>query len=104
MPKIAMSEQNQSSFEWDFEKDKSNQRKHQVSFSFAQYAFADPNRVILEDITHSTEQETRYFCLGEVDEGILTVRFTYRGQKIRIFGAGFWRKGKRIYEQQNNIQ
>jgi hypothetical protein len=31
----------------------------------------------------------------------MTVRFTYRKGRIRIFGAGYWRKGKKIYEQQN---
>ncbi len=65
-------------FEWDIEKDHSSQNKHGVSFALAQYAFADPHRVILEDVTHSTQDEQRYFCLGEVDGGILTVRFTYR--------------------------
>ena len=45
--------------------------------------------------------ERRYFCFGSVGNGVLTVRFTYRAGRIRIFGAGFWRKGKRIYEQQN---
>ncbi len=34
---------------------------------------------------------------------IMTVRFTYRGRKIRIFGAAFWRKGKKRYEEENNI-
>ncbi len=64
-----------------------------VSFAVAQYAFADPNRVILADVTHSTESEERFFCLGKVGDGILTVRFTYREERIRIFGAGYWRKG-----------
>lgn len=36
-------------------------------------------------------------------DGVLTVRFTYRQQTIRIIGAGYWRKGKAIYEQQNQI-
>lgn len=90
-------------FEWDSEKDVSNQEKHGVSFYVAQYAFADPNRVILGDITHSTETEQRFFCVGKVGEGILTVRFIYRERRIRIFGAGFWRKGKRIYEEQNQL-
>jgi len=36
--------------------------------------------------------------------GVLTVRFTYRNNRIRIIGAGFWRKGKDIYEKQNKIQ
>jgi len=89
-----------ASFEWDEEKNKENIKKHGVSFYVAQYAFADPNRVILEDIRHSKD-EKRYYCIGKIDDAILTVRFTYRRKIIRIFGAGYWRKGKRIYEQQD---
>jgi uncharacterized DUF497 family protein len=48
-----------------------------VSFSEAKYAFADCRRVIARDITHSTSTETRYYCFGRVDDGILTVRFKY---------------------------
>ncbi len=87
-------------FEWDEEKEKDNQKKHDVSFSFAQHAFLDPHRIIVEDIEHSTEED-RYYCVGRVGEGIMTVRFTYRGNVIRIYGAGYWRKGKKIYEEQN---
>lgn len=87
-------------FEWDADKDAENQEKHGVSFTLAQQAFADPNRVIAEDLTHS-EIEKRYFCLGAVNAGILTVRFTYRSGVIRVFGAGYWRKGKTIYEREN---
>ena len=92
-----------ASFEWDDEKDKFNRKKHGVPFVLAQYAFADPDRVILDDVTHSTENEKRYFCVGKIGEGIVTVRFTYRADRIRIFGAGYWRKGKQIYEQQNQL-
>lgn len=60
------------------------------------------NRIILEDIDHSI-LEKRYFCLGQVDGNILTVRFMFRGNHIRIFGAGYWRKGKRVYEQESKI-
>ena len=42
-------------FEWDAEKDRENQEKHNVSFSLAQYAFLDPKRIIVEDSNHSTE-------------------------------------------------
>ena len=89
-------------FEWDANKDAENQKKHGMPFSLAQYAFADARRVIAEDLIHS-ETEKRYFCFGEVEGGILTVRFTYRGSVIRIFGAGYWRKGKAIYEHENQI-
>ena len=92
----------ETQFEWDPEKDQENQQKHGVSFVRAQYAFADPRRVIAEDLFHSAE-ESRYFCFGWVDGGVLTVRFTYRNNIIRIFGAGYWRKGKQIYERKNQI-
>ncbi len=91
-----------ATFEWDEEKNKENQSKHGVSFAVAQRAFLDPHRIIAEDITHS-RAEDRYYCMGRVSEGILTVRFTYRGNVIRIYGAGYWRKGKKIYEEQNKI-
>ena len=91
------------SFEWDPKKDWANRLKHGVSFYEAQYAFADSRRVIAEDLAHSSADETRYYCFGRVGGGVLTVRFTYRADIIRIFGAGYWRKGKRIYEQANQI-
>ncbi|MDE2150992.1 MAG: BrnT family toxin [Betaproteobacteria bacterium] len=90
-------------FEWDPEKDAENRRKHGVSFRRAQYAFGDPLRVIARDISHS-QDEDRYYCFGKVDGGILTVRFTYRASIIRIIGAGYWRKGRAIYEHQNSIR
>jgi hypothetical protein len=85
-------------FEWDEEKDLLNRTKHGVSFFEAQYAFLDPKRVIAEDLKHSI-QEKRYYCFGKVGNLIMTVRFTYRKNIIRIIGAGYWRKGKTIYEK-----
>ncbi len=90
----------QTRFDWDPAKDKENLLKHGVSFASAQYAFADPKRVIARDVAHS-ESEERYYCFGEVERGILTVRFTYRAAVIRIIGAGYWRKGKAIYAREN---
>ena len=92
-----------SDFEWDSSKDKLNQKKHGVPFSLAQLAFLDHDRVILEDLEHS-DGEKRYYCLGRVAGGIMTVRFTYRNSKIRIIGAGYWRRGKKLYERENKIQ
>lgn len=91
-----------TNFEWGVLKDKENQKKHGVAFVTAQFAFKDPFRVIAEDLSHSS-MEKRYYCFGRVQEEVLTVRFTYRGNKIRIFGAGYWRKGKAIYERENQI-
>ncbi len=86
-------------FEWDDSKNAENIAKHELSFYEAQGAFFDENRVILRDEKHSSA-ETRYFCIGKTaNGGIVTVRFTIRNGHIRIFGAGYWRKGKKIYEQ-----
>jgi hypothetical protein len=37
-------------FEWNEEKDRQNQAKHNVSFSLAQRAFLDPCRIIKGDV------------------------------------------------------
>ena len=89
-------------FQWDAAKNRENRLKHGVDFATAQFAFADPRRVIAEDSAHSAA-EPRYFCFGAVGDGVVTVRFTYRPGVIRIIGAGYWRKGKRIYERENQI-
>jgi len=88
-------------FEWGDKKALINQKKHGLSFYEAQKAFLDINRVVVEDINHSYS-EKRYYCFGKVNDEIVTVRFTYRNQKIRIIGAGYWRKGKKIYEQKKS--
>jgi len=94
--------QKQSGFEWNSAKDQLNQKKHGVSFALAQLAFLDHDRILLEDLEHGGD-ENRYYCLGMVAGGIMTVRFTFRNNKIRIIGAGYWRKGKKIYERENKI-
>ncbi len=87
-----------SSFIWDFEKERLNILKHGVDFRTAAKVFQDPEQKIYVDEQHSRE-EPRYFCIGRVDERILTVRFVCREEKIRIFGAGYWRKGWDYYEE-----
>ena len=87
-----------SSFVWDPEKEQFNIFKHGVDFATASRAFLDPKRKIFTDSLHSKSEE-RYFCIGKVEGRLLTVRFTYREGKIRIYGAGFWRKGVKYYEK-----
>jgi uncharacterized DUF497 family protein len=93
----------QLNFDWDSDKNELNIEKHGISFELAQYAFSDPIRIIAYDRKHSSKKEKRYFCFGKVDDQIITVRFTRRYKKIRIFGAGYWREGKRIYYEKNKI-
>ncbi len=88
-------------FTWDPLKEMLNLRKHGIDFVTAAEAFKDPDRKLFIDSKHSGI-EPRYFCVGRVKNRILTVRFTYRAGKIRIIGAGYWRKGARYYEKEKN--
>ncbi len=89
------------SFVWDRKKEAINIQKHGVDFVTASKVFKDHQRKIYIDSKH-TKREERFFCIGNVERKILTVRFTYRAGKIRIFGAGYWRKGKVYYEKEND--
>jgi uncharacterized DUF497 family protein len=90
-------------FEWDEAKNWENIDKHHISFEEAQEAFYDKNRIIIKDEKHS-QIEDRFFCIGNDGKGIVTVRFTVRREKIRVFGAGYWREGRDRYEQRNNLR
>lgn len=74
------------SVERDPAKEAESLRKHGVSFVDAPQAFLDPRRVIAKDLSHSGPEQ-RFYCFGLLGDGIATVRFTYRGGVIRIFGA-----------------
>jgi uncharacterized DUF497 family protein len=91
-----------AAFEWDPEKELENLDKHGVSFAEAQRAFADERCVVRDDLAHS-DDEVRYFCIGRAGTDVMTVRFTWRGNTVRIIGAGYWRKGKVIYERENSL-
>jgi uncharacterized DUF497 family protein len=90
-------------FEWDRDKARANFMKHGVTFETARRAFDDPDLILAEDADHSAI-EMRYFAFGRVHGGILTVRFTVRLDRVRILGAGFWRKGRLFYEQANHLR
>jgi uncharacterized protein len=91
-------------FEWgDAGKARENLLKHGVSFELATHVFDDPRLVLAEDGAHSSS-ERRHFAFGRVRGGVLTVRFTVRGDRVRIIGAGYWRKGKAFYDQANRVQ
>jgi uncharacterized DUF497 family protein/predicted DNA binding CopG/RHH family protein len=80
-------------FDWHLEKDALNQEKHGVSFAVAQYAFADPHRIIAKDESNSQSEE-RFYCFGQVDGGILTVRFTYRASVFELLALVTGARGR----------
>jgi len=88
------------SFVWDSSRELVNIHKHGIDFITASKAFKDPNRKIYIDSKHSLKEE-RLFCIGKIAKRIVTVRFIYRDDKIIIFGAGYWRKGKVYYEKKD---
>lgn len=49
-------------FNWGPDKDAESQRKH-GAFSRAQYAFADPQRIVAKDEAHGQTEE-RFYCFG----------------------------------------
>jgi hypothetical protein len=87
-------------FECDPEKEAANLAKHGVGFSTVAAVFSDPRRLIYIDAKHSTQAEVRFYAIGHDGTGILTVRFTLRGDLVRVIGAGYWRKQRKIDENQ----
>jgi uncharacterized DUF497 family protein len=85
--------------EFDPDKEAANLAKHGVDFSTVHRVFEDPDRMIFANQKHSSE-EPRFYAVGHDGLGILTVRFTFRGETIRVIGAGYWRKQKKAYENQ----
>ena len=59
-------------FEWDFEKEKQNNRKHKISFLQATTVFRDPNHISVFDEEHSANED-RWITLGLDKNGILLV-------------------------------
>ncbi len=85
-------------FVWDADKAQQNLERHGISFEECLSAFLDPQRLITVDSLHSVE-EPRLFCIGKIGNRVVTVRFTLREGYTRIIGAGYWRKGRKLYEK-----
>lgn len=69
-------------FEWDENKNKSNQEKHGIDFNDAKDIFNDPNRINSED-NRKDYGEKRWIAIGKVANIFLTVVYTMR-DVIRI--------------------
>lgn len=74
-------------FEWNPEKNKTNQRKHDgISFSDAIEVFYDDDAIVFDDPDHSIGEE-RFLIIGMNNKGICIVSHCYRKEKIRIISA-----------------
>ncbi len=76
--------------EWDEAKDRSNQRKHGLSFAEAKQLFEGSQDYLeIFDAAHS-DVEDRFIAIGEIDRGIGVVVYTEREEGlIRVIGARF---------------
>ena len=90
-------------FEWDPNKARVNQRKHQVTFEEAATVFADVLSVTVPDPDHS-EYEQRYITVGlSQRHRLLMVAHTERNDRIRITSAReLTPTEKRDYERGND--
>ena len=67
-------------FEWDADKNQSNQKKHAgIDFETASRVFADPNLVLRKD--RVVEGEQRWHGIGAVRKAVLFVVHVYREEK-----------------------
>ena len=87
-------------FEWDENKEKSNLRKHKISFDEAESVFSDMFSVTISDPDHSVE-ENRFIDIGMSENNrILVVVYVEREENIRIISARkATRAERKIYEQ-----
>ena len=71
-------------FEWDENKNKSNQQKHKITFEDATDVFNDKDRL---EYASEKQGETRYFTIGKAFQAIISVIYTTRDLLIRIISA-----------------
>ena len=89
-------------FEWDEQKDLSNQRKHGVGFDEAKTVFNDPRSITIADEEHSDDEE-RWIDIGMSSRGrVIVVAYTERAPNIRIISCRKATKSERkTYEESN---
>jgi uncharacterized DUF497 family protein len=76
-------------FEWDENKNRTNQKKHGIAFAEAQTVFQDENALLIPDPDHSVQEE-RFILLGLSDRlKLLVVCHCYRLSEtvVRIISA-----------------
>ena len=89
-------------FEWDSGKDRSNQRRHGLSFAEARQLFESGDAYLeIYDSEHS-DVEDRFIAVGTIDRGIAVVVYTETDEgQVRIIGARLANKRERdLYREQ----
>jgi len=79
-------------FEWDEEKNKSNQEKHKIAFEDAVDIFNDEDRI---QYATTKNGERRFLTVGKAFQALISVVYTARELVIRIISARRSRKGER---------
>ena len=87
-------------FEWDPDKARENERKHDVSFQEALEVFSDELSSSVPDPDHS-ENESRYLIFGQsVASRHIVVSYTERAERIRLISAReMTPRERKAYEQ-----
>jgi uncharacterized DUF497 family protein len=88
-------------FEWDEGNSRKSLEKHDVSQAEAEQVFFNEPLLIVEDVSHSSD-EIRLHGLGQTDAGrLLHISFTLRGKLIRVISARTMHRKERLrYEQE----
>jgi uncharacterized protein len=87
-------------FEWDPDKARENERKHDVSFQEALEVFNDDLSSSIPDPDHS-ENENRYLIFGQsTARRCIVVSYTERADRIRLISAReMTPRERKAYEQ-----
>ncbi len=88
-------------FTWNEDKAASNIKKHRVSFEEATTVFSDPLAVIFDDEANSFHEAREIIIGHSLNNRLLLVYFTERGESIRIFSARLSTREERIDYEEN---
>ena len=81
-------------FEWDENKNKSNQDKHGIDFNDAKEVFEDNNRKTSPDLRQNYGED-RWITIGKILDIIIVVVYTIRDTAYRIISVRYAKKKER---------
>jgi len=84
-------------FEYDENKNKTNQQKHGISFEEAEYLWLDDNML---EVPLDFADEKRFLCIGMIGDKHYSAVITYRHLHVRIISVRRARK-EEIFHYEN---